>query len=145
MNRFLGDLTSPKNSLSTETRFNLAYDTAHGFLQVALRMRGYRTQAVPGHRVILFELLPVLVPGAAGSQESLTHAHNLRNRIEYDSFIDLPKSLVDDLVGHARSVGEEVDHAFRKFKAARQLPLASVPRSPSTPAAARAHSPKNKR
>ena len=127
--KFLADLTNPKNSLSIETRFNLAYDTAHGFLQVALRMMGYRTANAPGHRAVLFEILPILVPGAAASKDSLAHAHGLRNRLEYDSYFEVPTSVVDDMVEQVKSVAEEVIYAFKKFKAAEQPPPVPAPSS----------------
>lgn len=140
MKTFLADLTNPKNTLGTVTRFNVAYDTAFGFLQVALRMKGYRTTTAPGHRAVLFETLPVLVPGAAGSQEALSYAHGLRNKLEYDMFTEVPTSMVDDMVVHVKSVGEEVDYAFKKFKAAKQPPPAPSP--PAPPAeASRARTP----
>ncbi len=79
--KLLADLSNPKNTSSTEGRFDLAYTAAHGYLQMALRMKGYRTTTEKGHRAVLFELIPELVPGAAGSQEILAQAHTLRNQL----------------------------------------------------------------
>jgi len=79
---FLRDAQNTTNSL--DTRFTVANSAGHQLLTAALKMKGYRTTTEKGHRMILYDLLDGLVPGAAGAKVSLSRAHNARNKADYD-------------------------------------------------------------
>lgn len=141
----LVDLTSSTNKLSIESRFVLAYDAAHSYLQMALRMKGYRTTTEKGHRAILFDIVPQLLPGAAGAQETLAHAHVLRNKLEYQGHVELTQGQIDDMVAQVKSVAEEVEYAFKQFKAASDKAKADEKASASAGPAPASGAPKKKR
>ena len=92
-------------------------------------MKGYKTTKEKGHRQILFTLLPELVPGAAGSQRILADAHAKRNLIEYESFVEVTGGFIDEMVNAIKSVAEEVEFEFEKFKAANAPPAPPPPAS----------------
>lgn len=114
--RLLADARRSANSL--EARFEIANSAGHGLLMAALKMNGHRTTSEKGHRMILYQLLDVLVPGAAGAKETLSRAHNARNKSEYDGDdLDVTEAMVEDLIEGVSSVQEEVRYLFRRFKA----------------------------
>jgi hypothetical protein len=111
----LRDARNKDNSLAT--RFLIANSAAHMLLMAAIKMHGYRPMSERGHRAVLYQMVDVLLPGAAGTKETLMRAHNARNKAEYDgAAFDVTSGQVDDIVHAAASLDEEVGHLFRGYK-----------------------------
>lgn len=81
-------------------RFDLAYNAAHALALAALRRRGYRAR----QRYVVFQALPHTLGLGPEVWRVLAHAHEIRNRAEYEGEQDLTLRLVDDLIQAARSV-----------------------------------------
>lgn len=113
--KHLTDARRKENSL--ETRFSVANTAGHMLLMAAIKMKGYRTSSEKGHRVILYQILDDLLPGAANSKITLAKAHNARNRAEYDGDdLDVTQGQVDDVIDAVQNVKEEVDYLYKKYK-----------------------------
>jgi hypothetical protein len=70
-------LTDAANtSLALESRFDLAYNSAHALALAALRHRGYRSE----NRVLVFQVLPHTLGLAPAVWRLLAKCHGLRNR-----------------------------------------------------------------
>src|SRR5690606_24195526 len=67
-------------TLSLESRFDLAYNAAHALSLAALRRRGYRAR----HRYIVFQVLPHTLGLGPEVWRVLAKAHDLRNLAEYE-------------------------------------------------------------
>lgn len=80
--------------LSLESRFDLAYNAAHAISLAALRQHGYRSE----NRFIVFQCLEHTVEVGPEVWRVLAHCHNLRNRGEYEGFLDINERLVIDLI-----------------------------------------------
>ena len=91
--------------LSLESRFDLAYNAAHALALAALRWKGYRSN----NRYIVFQCLPLTLGVGPEAWRVLAHCHNLRNRGEYEGFLELNERLVADLIQAADIVLNEVD------------------------------------
>jgi len=119
---FLTDAQKSTNSL--DTRFTVANSAGHQLLTAALKMAGYRTTNEKGHRMILYDLLDGLVPGAAGAKVSLARAHNARNKADYDGDdFDVTEGLVEDVLDGVKNVKEEVDLMLKRLlKSSQQSP-----------------------
>ncbi|MDB5797710.1 MAG: hypothetical protein JWP36_1612 [Paucimonas sp.] len=105
----------------------VANTAGHSLLTAALKMAGYRTSSEKGHRALLYEILDGLIPGASGAKDTLSRAHNARNKAEYEGDAFEPTNgLIEDLVSAVQSVKEEVDYNFKKFKAEREAKLEAV-------------------
>jgi hypothetical protein len=87
-------------SLSLESRFDLAYNAAHALCLAALRRSGFR----PANRYIVFQALPHTLGLGPDVWRILAKAHQKRNDAEYEGFIDLQERLVVDLVTAASAV-----------------------------------------
>jgi hypothetical protein len=112
----LEDAKRTANSLTT--RYKAANDAAHGFLLIALMDRGYRQ--------VLYDLLPVLVPGATAAKESLDRAARTRNRLIYEgSEIDISEGMIEDVISGAENVLEEVELIVKNRRNAAQSPIFS--------------------
>lgn len=92
-------------TLALESRFDLAYNASHALSLAALRWKGYRSDS----RFIVFQCLPHTLGLEAKVWKVLDHCHHLRNRGEYEGFMDMHKQLVDDLIAAAEVVLAEVD------------------------------------
>ncbi|MCK4507433.1 MAG: hypothetical protein KAU27_02760 [Desulfuromonadales bacterium] len=91
--------------LSIESRFDLAYNAAHALALAALRWKGYRSD----NRYIVFQCLPHTLGVGPEVWRVLAHCHNLRNRGEYEGFLEINERLVVDLIQAAEVVLSEVD------------------------------------
>ena len=99
------------DTLSIESRFDLAYNAAHALALAALRRQGYRAD----HRYIVFQCLPYTLGMGAGVWRVLVHCHKLRNRGEYEGFLDISEQLVRDLTTAAEAVLAAID-GLEKFE-----------------------------
>ncbi len=91
--------------LSIESQFDLSYNAAHALALAALRWKGYRSD----NRYIVFQCLPHTLGVSPEVWRILAHCHNLRNRGEYEGFLEVNKRLVIDLIQAAEVVLSEVD------------------------------------
>lgn len=88
------------DTLSLDSRFDLAYNAAHAFCLAALRRRGYRAR----HRYIVFQVLPHTLGLGPEVWRVLAKAHALRNLAEYEGHVDVEERLVRDLVAACETV-----------------------------------------
>lgn len=86
--------------LSIETRFSLAYGSAHAASVAALRRLGYRTSK----RYLVFQLLPQTLGLDASVWRVLDRAHEKRNLLEYEGMTDIEPQLVADTLVAASQV-----------------------------------------
>jgi hypothetical protein len=94
-------LTDAKNdTLSLESRFDLAYNAAHALCLAALRQQGYRAR----HRYIVFQALPHTLGLGPAIWRVLAKAHDLRNLAEYEGHVDVDARLVIDVVAACETV-----------------------------------------
>lgn len=88
-------LNDAKNvTLSIESRFDLGYNAAHALALAALRWHGYRSDS----RYLVFQCLPHTLGVGPDIWRILSHCHNLRNRGEYEGFLDINETLIVDLI-----------------------------------------------
>lgn len=81
-------------SLSLESRFDLAYNAAHVLSLAALRHLGYRSDS----RYLVFQCLQHTLDLAPAKWRVLDQAHRKRNLAEYEGVIELDKNLVESLI-----------------------------------------------
>lgn len=86
-----------KHALSIESRFDLAYNSAHALALAALRWNGYRSD----NRYIVFQCLPHTLGLGPEVWRVLALCHQRRNRGEYEGFLEIDEQLVNDLVAAA--------------------------------------------
>lgn len=87
-------------SLSIESRFDLAYNAAHAFALAALRYHGYRSE----NRFMVFQALQDTVNLPAAQWRVLDQAHKKRNLTEYEGNVDVDAKLVGAVIRVAREV-----------------------------------------
>ena len=88
-------LTDSKNdSLSIESRFDLAYNAAHALSLAAPRHNGYRSE----NRYLVFQCLQYTLDLPNEQWRVLDQAHRKRNIVEYEGEIDLDEQLLEALV-----------------------------------------------
>jgi hypothetical protein len=87
-------------SLSLESRFDLAYNAAHAFSLAALRARGYRSES----RYLVFQALVHTVDLPVSQWRVLDDAHRRRNVAEYEGDVDLDLGLVAAVIRVTREV-----------------------------------------
>lgn len=81
-------------SLSPESRFDLAYNAAHALSLAALRQCGYRSD----NRYLVFQCLKHTLGLPPQKWRVLDQAHRKRNLAEYGGFIDVDESLLSSLI-----------------------------------------------
>lgn len=94
-------------TLSLESRFDLAYNAAHAYCLAALRWHGFRAQ----HRYIVFQVLPDTLGLGPEVWRILAKAHDIRNLGEYEGDLNVDVRFVTDLVTASQAVAEAV-HAL---------------------------------
>ena len=88
-------LADAKNeSLSQESRFDLAYNAAHALSLAALRHAGYRSE----NRYLVFQCTQHTLDLASEHWRVLDQAHRKRNLAEYEGDIDVDDQLLDALI-----------------------------------------------
>ena len=98
-------LTDAANeSLSIESRFDLAYNAAHALSLAALRWHGYR----PDKRYIVFQALAHTLDVPSVQWRVLESAHRLRNTVEYEGIANVDKELLDAVLRVTREVAARV-------------------------------------
>lgn len=81
-------------SLSNESRFDLAYNAAHALSLAALRGAGYRSES----RYLVFQCTQHTLDLAAEHWRVLDQAHRQRNLAEYEGDIDVDDHLLEALI-----------------------------------------------
>jgi hypothetical protein len=98
-------LVDAKNeSLSKESRFDLAYSAAHALSLAALRRAGYRSQS----RSLVFQCTQYTLDLAAEHWRVLDQAHRQRNLAEYEGDIDIDDQLLEALIRVADLIADKV-------------------------------------
>jgi hypothetical protein len=92
-------------SLALESRFDLAYNAAHGLCLAALRWRGYRAN----HRYIVFQVLPHTLGLGPSVWRVLSKCHDVRNLGEYEGDLNVDEQLISDLLAACSVVVARVD------------------------------------
>ena len=88
-------LEDAKNeSLSYSSRFDLAYNAAHGFALSALRSRGYRTDK----RYLVFQCLVHTLDVSKTDVRIFSTCHERRNLAEYEGHFDIDELLLAELI-----------------------------------------------
>ena len=90
--------------LSQESRFDLAYNAAHGLSLAALRWHGYRSE----HRYMVFQCLTHTIKLPASQWRILDQAHRKRNLAEYEGDMDIEESLLAALIEITKEVAKRV-------------------------------------
>ena len=87
-------------TLSFESRFDLAYNAAHALSLAALRCRGYRSD----NRYLVFQTLPHTIGLPAAQWRVLAKAHEKRNLAEYEGHFEDDPQLLRDTLAAAKMV-----------------------------------------
>lgn len=90
------------NTLSLESRFDLAYNAAHALCLAALRTKGYRAS----NRYIVFQVLPHTLGLGPQVWRVLDLCHNKRNLGEYEGLLEIDTRLINDLVKATQKVAD---------------------------------------
>jgi hypothetical protein len=85
---------SKNDSLSIESRFDLAYNAAHALSLAALRYHGYRSK----NRYLVFQCLRHTLNLPNEQWRVLDNAHGKRNMAEYEGDIDVDEQLIHALI-----------------------------------------------
>ena len=99
---------SKNDSLSIESRFDLAYNAAHALSLAALRYHGYRSQS----RYLVFQCLQHTLNLPNEQWRVLDSAHGKRNMAEYEGDIDVDEQLIEALI----RVTDEIAHRVSEFQ-----------------------------
>src|SRR3954452_18282429 len=78
-------------SISIESRFDLAYNAAHALSLAALRWHGYRAET----RYMVFQALAHTLSLPPALWRVLNDAHRRRNVIEYEGLVDVDQALLE--------------------------------------------------
>lgn len=98
-------LADAKNeSLSTESRFDLAYNAAHALSLAALRRAGYRSES----RYLVFQCTQHTLDLAPELWRVLDQAHRKRNLAEYEGDIDVDDQLLEALIRVVDMISSEL-------------------------------------
>jgi hypothetical protein len=103
-------LKDAKNeSLSLESRFDLAYNASHALSLAALRWHGYRS----GSRYLVFQCLRHTLDLPNELWRVMDQAHRKRNLAEYEGHVEVDGRLVDALIRVAIEVADRVSNLHR--------------------------------
>jgi hypothetical protein len=94
-----------QETLSIESRFDLAYNAAHALSLADLRWNGYRSD----NRYMVFQCLPHTLGVGPEVWRVLAHCHGLRNRGEYEGLFDVNEQLVADLINATEKILESLE------------------------------------
>lgn len=97
---------SQNNSLSLESRFELAYSAAHSFSLAALRSHGYRSE----NRFLVFQCLTHTTKMPPSKIRILGDAHNKRNLSAYEGEVDVTEALVNSLIDATKDLQKICDN-----------------------------------
>ncbi len=93
-------LDARNEALSSDSRFDLAYNAAHSLALAALRHAGYRSK----NRYVVFQALEHTVGLPSEKWRILAKAHGERNRLEYEGEGEVDAQLLKDMIAVASEV-----------------------------------------
>ena len=93
-------------TLSIESRFDLAYNAAHALSLAALRQAGFRSE----NRYIVFQCLKHTLDLPNEQWRILDQAHRKRNMAEYEGHLDIDDALLDALLRTAQIVADRLSN-----------------------------------
>jgi hypothetical protein len=100
-------LEDAKNeSLSKESRFDLAYNAAHALSLAALRGAGYRSES----RYLVFQCTQHTLDLASEHWRVLDQAHRKRNLAEYEGELDVDDQLLEALIRVADIIASKLQN-----------------------------------
>jgi hypothetical protein len=91
--------------LSTESRFDLAYNAAHALSLAAMRWHGFRPD---NRRYIVFQALQHTLGLSAAQWRVLDKAHGARNSVEYEGYSEVDEQLLAEVLKVTEIVREKV-------------------------------------
>lgn len=91
-------------TLSIESRFDLAYNAAHALALAALRWHGYRSE----NRYLVFQTLAHTLGIAPEVWRVLAMCHQRRNLAEYEGHLEVDDQLITDLIKATELLLEKV-------------------------------------
>jgi hypothetical protein len=101
-------LTDARNkTLSYSSRFDLAYNTAHGFALAALRAKGCRSDK----RYLVFQCLQHTTELSKVHIRIFAKCHEKRNRAEYEGHHEPDEQLLKELIENTRQLKQQVEAA----------------------------------
>lgn len=89
-----------RETLSPESRFDLAYNAAHALCLAALRQSGYRAK----NRYIVFQVLPHTLGLGPEIWRVLAKCREMRNLSEYEGDLNVDERIATDLINAADRV-----------------------------------------
>jgi hypothetical protein len=92
------------DSISRDSKFDLAYNAAHALALAALRWHGYRSES----RFLVFQCLEHTLEFEPLEWRVLDEAHRKRNIAEYEGELDIDDALVEALIRAAKEIGKRV-------------------------------------
>ncbi len=92
--------------LSPESRFDLAYNSAHALSLAAMRWHGYRPDR---QRFVVFQALVHTLKLPPEMARILDMCHGQRNLVEYEGESEIDVRLLNDLVRVTKAVSEAVE------------------------------------
>lgn len=92
-------------NLSPEGRFTSAYNSAHAAALAALRWYGYRSE----NRYVVFQSLTHTLNWPAPRWRILDAAHHKRNLAEYEGFLEVEESSIEELRSLASDLVADVE------------------------------------
>ena len=87
-------IDAQNQTLSVESRFDLAYNASHALALAALRWHGYRSE----NRYMIFQALEHTLGIAPELWRVLAACHQKRNLAEYEGHLDIDNQLLVDLI-----------------------------------------------
>jgi hypothetical protein len=96
--------------LSLEGRFTSAYNAAHAAALAALRWHGYRSE----NRYTVFQCLTHTLGWPAHRWRVLDAAHQKRNLAEYEGYLEIEESTVEDLCALVQNLIADVQALVKK-------------------------------
>lgn len=98
-------LTDSQNeTLSLDSRFDLAYNAAHALSLAALRWHGYRSEK----RFTIFQCLEHTLNTPPEQWRVLDQAHRKRNLAEYEGELDVDRTLLEAVIRVTNDVAKGV-------------------------------------
>ncbi|MEW8268533.1 MAG: hypothetical protein AB2588_07980 [Candidatus Thiodiazotropha sp.] len=92
-------LTDAENTdLSYASRFDLAYNAAHGLALAALRSAGYRSDK----RYLVFQCLAHTCNISKSQIRTFSLCHDRRNRAEYGGYLEQDEALLYELIDNTQ-------------------------------------------
>lgn len=91
-------------TLSIESRFDLAYNVAHALALAALRAAGYRSE----NRYLVFQCLQHTLDLASEQWRVLDQAHRKRNVAEYEGDLDVDIQLIEATIRVADEIASRL-------------------------------------